>query len=119
MTRWKRPRENTQRPRSQRVAASIPQASTTFLMMANNFFQPRLFDNSRQRSTTMYCDINFKTKKELKLAVAAGQKIGIFAPGMGTPKANGRETLEGPHFPKPHTWYAEVMMKDGYIVSVK
>ena len=67
----------------------------------------------------MYCDINFKTKKELKEAVASGQKISIFAPGLGQPQLDGLEYVEGPHYPEAHTWYAEVVMKDGFIESVK
>ena len=67
----------------------------------------------------MYTDVNFKTKKALKDAVAAGQQIGVFAPGLCTPKTNGTEYVEGPHFPKPHSWYAQVEMKDGIIVKVK
>jgi hypothetical protein len=67
----------------------------------------------------MYCQTNFKTKKALKEAVASGQKIGIFAPGLGTPKRDGPEFLEGPHYPAPHTWYAQVTMADGVIVKVK
>jgi hypothetical protein len=67
----------------------------------------------------MYCDENFKTKKALKEAIASGKKIGIFAPGLGTPAKDGTEYLEGPHFPAPHTWYAEVEMKDGFIIKVK
>lgn len=67
----------------------------------------------------MYTDINFKTKKALKDAIAAGQKIGVFAPGLGTPKANGIEFVEGPHYPAAHSWYAQVEMKDGVIVKVK
>lgn len=67
----------------------------------------------------MYTEINFKTKKQLKEAVASGQKVRIFAPGIGTPPDNGRAYLEGPHYPAPHTWYAEVEMKDGIVVSVK
>lgn len=67
----------------------------------------------------MYCATNFKTKKALKEAVAAGQRLEIFAPGLGTPKTDGTEYLEGPHYPAPHTWYATVQMKDGIIVSVK
>ena len=67
----------------------------------------------------MYCEKNFKHKIELKRAVAAGEKIGIFAPGLGTPVSDGREFLEGPHYPAPHTWYAEVTMEDGIIVKVK
>ena len=67
----------------------------------------------------MYSSINFKSKKDLKEAVAAGKKITIFAPGLGTPKDNGTEFLEGPHYPQPHKWYAQVEMKDGLVVKVK
>lgn len=67
----------------------------------------------------MYTSTNFKTKKAFKEAVAAGQRITLFAPGLGTPKSDGRETVEGPHYPAPHTWYASVEMKDGVVVSVK
>ena len=67
----------------------------------------------------MYCEKNFPTKKALKEAVKAGAKLRIFAPGLGTPKDTGTEYLEGPHFPKPHSWYAQVQMKDGFITSVK
>lgn len=67
----------------------------------------------------MYTRVNFKTKKELKEAIAKGQKVEIFAPGMGEPVQNGREFVEGPWYPEPHKWWAEVQMKDGYIVKVK
>lgn len=67
----------------------------------------------------MYTVTNFKTKKALKEAVAAGRREEIFAPGLGTAKTNGSETVEGPHFPAPHTWYAQVEMQDGIIVKVK
>lgn len=67
----------------------------------------------------MYTSINFKSKKALKEAVAAGQSVTIFAPGLGTPVVNGTETVCGPHYPKPHSWYAQVTMKDGKVVAVK
>ena len=67
----------------------------------------------------MYCQRNFKSKKELKEAIARGEKIRLFAPGFGTPKDNGTEFVEGPHYPQPHKWYASVEMKDGIIVKVK
>jgi hypothetical protein len=67
----------------------------------------------------MYTSINFKTKKELKDAVAKGDKITLFAPGVGTPNDNGIEYVEGPHYPQPHKWYAEVTMKDGIVIKVK
>jgi len=67
----------------------------------------------------MYAEINFKTKKALKEAVASGKEIGVYAPGLGTPKENGREFLEGPWYPQPHAWYAEVEMENGIIRKVK
>lgn len=70
----------------------------------------------------MYCEKNFKTKKALKEAVAAGEKIGIFQPNnmFNTPiPQNGTICLEGPHFPKPHTWYAQVTLENGFITKVK
>ena len=67
----------------------------------------------------MYTEINFKTKKELKEAVAQGKQIRLYAPGLGSPKENGTEYIEGPHYPKPHSWYAEVTMQNGLIVKVK
>ena len=67
----------------------------------------------------MYCSINFKSKKDLKEAVAAGKKITIFAPGLGNPKSDGTEFLEGPWAPLPHKWNAQVSIIDGYITKVK
>jgi hypothetical protein len=67
----------------------------------------------------MYTSKNFPSKKALKDAVKAGETVTIYAPGLGTPKDNGTETVCGPHYPKPHTWYATVEMKDGKIISVK
>lgn len=67
----------------------------------------------------MYTVGNFMTKKALKEAVARGESVHIFSPGFGQPKTDGREFIEGPHYPKPHSWYAEVLMKDGAIVRVK
>jgi hypothetical protein len=67
----------------------------------------------------MYADPNFKTKKALKEAVRAGQEVTVFAPGLGTPKENGTEYLEGPHYPAPHSWYCVVEVRNGVVVKVK
>ncbi len=67
----------------------------------------------------MYTSINFKSKKALKEAVAAGRVITLYAPCLGTPNDNGIEYVEGPHFPEPHRWCAEVTMKDGRVIKVK
>lgn len=68
----------------------------------------------------MYTDRNFKTKKALKEAVKAGEKITYHQPGPfgGNETQNGRISLEGPHYPAPHTWYAMADVKDGIIVKV-
>lgn len=69
----------------------------------------------------MYTTRNFKTKKALKEAIAAGEKIGIYQPGPfgGNEPSNGTVYLEGPHYPAAHSWYAEAQVKDGYVVKVK
>ncbi len=67
----------------------------------------------------MYTETNFKTKKQFKEAVLAGKQVRLYAPGLGNPKDNGTEYIEGPHYPQAHTWYAQVTMKEGIVVKVK
>lgn len=68
----------------------------------------------------MYTSRNFKTKKALKEAVANGEPVTLYNPGpFGQPPENGGATVEGPHYPEPHRWYAQVEMKDGFVVKVK
>lgn len=66
-----------------------------------------------------YTATNFKTKKQVKEAIASGKRITCFNPGMGTCPDNGTIYLEGPHYPEPHKWYAQGVMKDGLLVSIK
>lgn len=69
---------------------------------------------------TMYASPNFPTKKSLKEAVAAGRRVTVFAPGLGRqPPSVGKAYVSGPHFPKPHKWYAEVSIEHGEVVKVK
>jgi hypothetical protein len=69
-----------------------------------------------------YTDRNFKSKKALKEAVAAGEQVTCFKPndmfGDGSVK-DGKVSLEGPHFPEPHRWYAQAVVSGGVVVSVK
>jgi hypothetical protein len=66
-----------------------------------------------------YTETNFKTKKDLKVAVESGRQVRVFAPGLGTPPENGKTAVGGPHYPQPHKWYAEVTLESGVIVKVK
>ena len=93
----------------------------------------------------MYVTPNFKTKKQLKEAVKAyndyqeaktkfkpltvgavwahkldaPEPVKVFSPDPFPPNMNGTEFIEGPHYPKPHTWYAQVEVKNGVVVKVK
>ena len=63
---------------------------------------------------------NFKTKKALKEALLDGQKIEVYQPGpFGPDVQDGTAFLEGPHYPAPHSWYAQAIVRDGCVVSVK
>ena len=68
----------------------------------------------------MYTDYDYKTKKELKAAVAAGKQVRVYQPGGFFPgETDGDVVLEGPHYPRPHTWYAQAIIKDSIIMKVK
>ena len=67
-----------------------------------------------------YTDKNYKTKKALKDDFAAGKEITVYQPGIGNSKVpDGKAYLEGPHYPEPHKWYAQVTVQNGVITSVK
>jgi len=82
-----------------------------------------------------YTVYNFKTKKALKEAVknyndwnggnlnslSSYGPVRCYQPGFGPDLSNytGKICLEGPHYPKPHTWYAEAELKDGVVIKVK
>jgi hypothetical protein len=68
----------------------------------------------------MYSVTNFKTKKALKDAVKSGDQVEVFQPGgFFAGKTDGTITLEGPHYPAPHSWYAQATIANSVIVSVK
>lgn len=94
-----------------------------------------------------YTVINFKTKKALKEHVSAwnnwvksgnyvdvatasvlgqsvlggGRPVRCYNPGLGPDLSNytGSVALEGPHYPKPRTWYASAELVNGIVVKVK
>ena len=66
----------------------------------------------------MYVSPNYKSKKQLKEAIAEGKKVSVYSPGPFPCKTNGIEYIEGPHYPEPHKWYAKVEVKEGYVIKV-
>ena len=68
----------------------------------------------------MYAEKNYRTKKALKQAVADGELVTLWNPGpFGDPPRNGQTTVEGPQYPEPHRWYAQVTVEDGAVVKVR
>ena len=74
---------------------------------------------SNRKGSAMYVKPNFKSRKELKEAVARGESVVVWSPGPFPAPKNGRVSIEGPHFPKPHTWYADCDVFDGVVVKVR
>ena len=66
----------------------------------------------------MYVSPNFYTKKALREAVAQGLRVEVFSPGPFSAPTEGKTAVEGPHYPEPHRWYAEVEVKAGVVVRV-
>ncbi len=88
----------------------------------------------------MYVIENYKSKKQFleevkelhqlreKEALTADEqarvgrleaRLQVWTPGpFGVPE-NGTGTVEGPHAPAPHKWYAAVTVKDGVVVKVR
>lgn len=66
----------------------------------------------------MYVYPNFGSKKQLKEAIQKGKPVEIFSPGAFSSPQNGIASVEGPHYPQPHRWYACVEVKDGMIARM-
>ena len=67
----------------------------------------------------MYADGNPKTKKALREMIASGKTVYIFSPGPFPAPRDGWTAVEGPHYPQPHKWYAQVRVEGGRIVEMK
>ena len=66
----------------------------------------------------MYVDPNFKSKKALRAALASGSPVYVFSPGPFPCPQSGAVSVEGPHYPAPHSWYARVEVSNGRVVKV-
>lgn len=66
-----------------------------------------------------YVSPNYRTKKALKDAIKAGERVTVFQPGGLFPLTvhDGRVSIEGPHYPEPHRWYANVEVNQDHVVT--
>ena len=62
---------------------------------------------------------NPKSKAELKRWLSEGRVPEVYQPGFGNVPHDGEIDLEGPHYPKPHTWYGTGTMAGGKLVKIK
>ena len=69
-----------------------------------------------------YVSPNYRSKAELKRALAAGKVVGVYAtePHEAEPREGMEVSVGGPHYPEPHKWYARVVVgPDGVVAKVK
>lgn len=66
----------------------------------------------------MYVSPDFENKKSLRIALENGESVRTYQPGPFEGPLNGEVSVEGPHYPKPHTWYARVLIKDRKVVKL-
>lgn len=66
----------------------------------------------------MYVSPNYLTKRALRDAVSHHCIVGVFQAGIGHTPSNGDVSVEGPHYPAAHSWYARVRVKDGRVIKV-
>ena len=67
-----------------------------------------------------YTQFNYRTKNEIKEDLEAGEKVRVYQAGpFGPDVPDGAVALEGPHFPEPHRWYGEGIVKDGILQEIK
>lgn len=67
----------------------------------------------------MYVQPNFKSKKALKEAIEKGQVVTAFSPGPFPCPQDGEISIEGPHYPQPHKWYARATLEKGRVIQVR
>mgnify|MGYP003682354105 CR=1 FL=1 len=65
----------------------------------------------------MYVSSRFTTKKSLKAAIAAGDEVYAMSNSMFPESGTGKATLSMPV--DYHKWYAQIVIEDFKIVSVK
>lgn len=69
---------------------------------------------------TTYVTQNFRTKRDLKLALIQGILVRCEdqTPMGKVMIRDGSVTLSGPWAPAPHTWYATGVVEGGYLIQI-
>jgi len=68
----------------------------------------------------MYAVTNYQTKKAMIEDVKSGKRVEVWQAGpFGPVVKDGTHCMEGPHYPQPHRWYAEVVVVGGVVTKAK
>ena len=67
---------------------------------------------------TMYVSPNFPSKAAAKRAIAAGTRVTAFSPGPFPCPTDGKVSVEGPHYPRPHSWYGTATVVAGVVTKI-
>lgn len=66
----------------------------------------------------MYTSKNYASKAAVKRDLAAGVRVTLTPNGLEQGVVNGTATVEGPWYPKPHSWYGRATVVDGVVVKI-
>lgn len=66
----------------------------------------------------MFVSPDFKSKEDLKRAIAEGQDVSVFNP-FDSVISDGCVNVEGPRAPSPSVWSGTVTLQDDRVTEVK
>lgn len=67
----------------------------------------------------MYFVTNYASKAAARRAIAAGDEVRIKSMSQfEEAPLNGSASVEGPHYPKPHTFYGTATVVNGLVTSI-
>ena len=92
-----------------------------FLFILNKILPVRLSDVSENKTVVISKLLGHGSfrRRISEMGFVAGKEVTVYQPGLGTvPMGTADVSVEGPHYPKPHTWYARVRIDNGRIVKV-
>ncbi len=73
----------------------------------------------KKRDISDHCGTYMHMTKTIPPAIRIFQPGGLFTTAEAAADFTGTAYCEGPHYPEPHRWYAEVKVENGIVIKVK
>jgi hypothetical protein len=67
----------------------------------------------------MYFSTDYPSKAAARRAMANGEVVRVMSNSPFEEVTDGTHTVEGPHYPKPHTFYGTVTVRNGIVTAIK